>query len=145
MKIHQRLIVITLVVGVLAMGLAVPPAKALSVGDILKVGGIAFLVSEYGDRINDFINSALGQREAAVAGATKVVPILSIGQGVYLGAAQVMGAPSRVQTVRAVVQGTVTVGSFRGTAYIPVSTRGGLSNPQRVSGTGVSAVVTFRI
>jgi hypothetical protein len=145
MKIHQRIVVTTLVVGVLAMGLTARPAKALSLGDILKVGGIAFLVSEYGDRINDFINNALGEREAQAAGATKVVPILSLGRGVYLGAAQVVGAPDRVQTVKAVVQGTVTVGSFRGTAYIPVATKGGLTNPERVTGAGVSAVINFRI
>ncbi len=78
-------------------------------------------------------------------GATKVVPILSIGRGGYIGAAQVVGAPDRVSTVKAVVQGELRVGSLRANAFIPIATEQASKTPERVTGTGVSAVVEFKI
>ncbi len=145
MNLSRRIIIGVLIVAVLGLGLLSTSAPAISLGSVLKVGGIAFLVSEYGDQIDRAINNALGERQAAIRGATKVVPILSLGRGGYIGAAQVVGAPAQVPRVKAVVQLEARFGSFRGTVLVPVATSRATSSPERVSGTGVSAVVEFRI
>jgi len=49
------------------------------------------LVRQFGKQINDGINTALQNRKWENRQATKVVPIVSIGGGVYAGAAQVIG------------------------------------------------------
>ena len=114
-------------------------------GSILKVGGVAFLVDQYKKPINNFINKALGERGAQAMGATKVVPILSIGKGGYIGAAQVVGVPSAVQKTQAVVQIEIPAGSFRATGIVPVSRKTVSGSPERMKGVGVSAVVDFKI
>src|SRR5947207_104954 len=73
-------------------------------GTILKVGGIVLAVKMFGSDINKFINTLLAQHGWSYEGATKVVPIIAIGQGGYVGAAQVQGAKSFVDEVKAVGQ-----------------------------------------
>jgi hypothetical protein len=145
MKIHRPKTLITLLVSALIFGTTLTIAKALSFGDILKVGGIAFLVDSYRKPINEFINKALGERQAEAKGATKVVAILSVGSGGYVGAAQVVGVPSGVDNTQAVVQIEIPIGSFRATGLVPVSRKTASGNPDRVKGVGVSAVVEFKI
>ncbi|HOF88014.1 MAG TPA: hypothetical protein PLZ36_07910, partial [Armatimonadota bacterium] len=92
MRVTRRgLLALLLAVAILAAGYIsnalVRPARAVDIGDILLVGGIVLVVNTFGSQLNDFINDALGQREAALAGATKVVPIFSVGRGAYIGAA----------------------------------------------------------
>jgi len=145
MKRKLRIMLVVLLVVAFSIGLFTTMAPAISLGSILKVGGIAFLVSEYGNQIDRAINGALGERQAQVMGATKVVPILSIGRGGYIGAAQVVGAPDRVSTVKAVVQGELRVGSLSANAFIPIATEKASKTPERVTGTGISAVVEFKI
>jgi len=141
-----RLIAVILVlVGLLGFGWAATKAYAIDLGDILKVGGVAFLVSQYDDQIDSFITSALGEREAAAQGATKVVPILSLGGGGYVGAAQVVGNPENVQRVKAVIQVEGRFGSGRAQLLVPATTDKATGSPDRAKGVGVSAVVEFRI
>jgi hypothetical protein len=139
----RRWIAIVVVVGLLGAGLAAN-AWAIDLGDILKVGGVAFLVTQYDSKIDQFINNALGQRDAAVQGATKVVPILSLGGGGYIGAAQVVGNPENVKRVKAVFQVEGRFGSVRAQVLLPTETEKG-GSPDRAKGVGVSAVVEFRI
>lgn len=145
MRKHTRTPLLILIVATLSIGLLSTAALALSVGDILKVGGIAYLVTQYGGQIDNFINKSLGEREAQVMGATKVVPILSLGRGGYIGASQVIGAPDAVQRVKAVVQVEARFGSFGAKVYVPVATDRATKNPERVAGAGVSAVIEFKI
>ena len=79
------------------IGLSAGSASArIKLGSILKTGGVIFAVRQFGGEINKVINAALLQRGVAYDGATKVVPILSVGTGAYVGAAQVIGAPIRL-------------------------------------------------
>jgi hypothetical protein len=132
-------------VGLLSLGLAITAAQAIDLGNILKVGGVVWLVSQYGDQIDSFLTSALDERDAAARGATKVVPILSLGGGGYVGAAQVVGNPENVKSVKAVVQVEGKFGSARGQLLLPTTTDKVSGSPDRAKGVGVSAVIEFRI
>jgi len=120
-------------------------AWGIDLGDIIKVGGVAWLVSQYGDEIDSFLTKALGEREAAVQGATKVVPILSLGGGGYIGAAQVVGNPDNVKTVKAVFQVEARFGSASARVLVPTTTDKVSGSPDRAKGVGVSAVIEFKI
>ncbi len=141
----RTIIALLVAVGLLGLGLAAVNAWAISLGDVLKVGGVAFLVSQYDDQLDSFITSALGEREAAAKGATKVVPILSLGGGGYIGAAQVVGNPENVERVKAVVQVEGRFGSGRAQLLIPTATDKASGSPDRAKGVGVSAVIEFKI
>jgi hypothetical protein len=141
----KRVIAVLVMVALLGGGLAAMNAWAIDLGDILKVGGIAFLVSQYDKELDTFIFSALGERGAAAKGATKVVPILSLGGGGYIGAAQVVGNPENVQRVKAVFQVEGRIGSFTPRILVPTTTDKVTGSPDRAKGVGVSAVIEFRI
>jgi hypothetical protein len=117
-------------------------------GSVLKGGAIALAVDQFGPEINKAINSLTGDKNLSDrAMATKVVPILSIGGGSYLGAVQVAGPQDRVDKVKAVAQleGKVNViGGVRLRALIPITNRS-TSNIQRVPGVGVSALVDIKL
>jgi|WetSurMetagenome_2_1015567.scaffolds.fasta_scaffold1239903_1 hypothetical protein len=141
--LNQKLL--TGLVALLLVAFTFSAARALNFGDILKVGGVGLLVDTYRKPINNFINKTLGERGAQAMGATKVVAILSVGSGGYIGAAQVVGVPEAIDKTQAVVQIELTVGSFLATGYVPVSTKGVGGGPKRLKGVGVSAVVEFKI
>ncbi|UCC67218.1 MAG: hypothetical protein JSV79_08745 [Armatimonadota bacterium] len=145
MKTRRQGIAIVLMVGLLSLGLAITAAQAIDLGSILKVGGVVWLVSQYGDQIDSFLTSALDERDAAARGATKVVPILSLGRGGYVGAAQVVGNPENVKSVKAVVQVEGKFGSARAQLLLPTTTDKVSGSPDRAKGVGVSAVIEFRI
>ena len=145
MTTRRRGIAILLIAGLLSVGLAVTSVQAIDLGQILKVGGVAWLVSQYGDQIDSFLTKTLDERDAAVRGATKVVPILSLGGGGYIGAAQVVGNPENVQRVKAVLQVEGKLGGVRAQVLLPTVTDRASGNPDRAEGVGVSAVIEFRI
>jgi len=118
----------------------------LQLGDIFKVGGIAFLVKQYDGPIDKFINKTLGERGAQAQGATKVVPIISLGGGGYIGAAQVLGVPAQVQRTKFVVQVEAKViGDLRGKVLVPTGKKPEGGRYDRIKGVGVSAVIEFKI
>lgn len=141
------LLTLTLTAATVLSGALNRPARAVDIGDILLVGGIVLVVSTFGDQINNFINSTLGQNEVKLAGASKVVPIFSVGQGAYVGAAQVVGLPANVRRVQGVAAVEVTIGNIGGTGLVPISTKrpGGGSSLSRVNGVGISAIIDFHI
>ena len=151
MKLFRRLVIGLVIAAVLigsgwvGSGYLLRPAYSQSIGDILLLGGIVLVVATFGDQIDDFINSALGQREAQAAGATKVVPIIEVGQGTYVGAAQVVGVPNNVRLTQAVAAVNVAIGNLNGSALVPISTRVPGRTLDRVSGVGISAVIDFRL
>ena len=122
-------------------------ALDLNLGSLLKIGGVAFLVSQYGGDIDNFINRALGERQAQAMGATKVVPIVSIGQGGEIGAAQIVGVPAQVKQVQAVVQVETKFGSFGGSLLVPISTKKPPTDVERVrvGSVGVSAIISIKL
>lgn len=140
------LLVVTLLAGTFLANTFNRPAQASTIGDILKIGGIVLVVSTFGSQINTFINNTLGQREAAAVGATKVVPIFSVGRGAYVGAAQVIGTPTDVRRVQAVAAVETEISRLTGSLVVPISTKSAKgTNLSRVGGVGVSAVIDFHI
>ena len=116
-------------------------------GSILKGGAVALAVDKFGPQINKGINSLTGNKHLSPEQATKVVPILSLGSGSYLGAVQVTGAEEQVDQVKAVAQleGNLNVlGRIRLRALIPISTRS-TQSIKRVPGVGVSALVDLKL
>lgn len=127
-------------------GVLVQPARAVDLGDLLKIGGIILAVTAFGDQINSFINRTLDQEDAEAAGATKVVPIFSIGQGAYIGAAQVIGVPNNVRDVQGVAAVNADLpGNLEGTLLVPISTRRPGRSLDRVPGVGIGAIIDLRI
>lgn len=136
---------VTLLLGGLLTSAFVQPARAIGTTEILKVGGVLLAVNQFGDQIDSFINNLLKQRKNAAAGATKVVPIVSVGQGVYIGAAQVIGEANRVQRVQAVATVEGVLNKFEGTLLVPISTKMPGKKLSRVEGVGVSAIVDIKL
>ncbi len=141
----MRIVAAVMAVAVVA-GIGAVQVRALDLGSIIKVGGIGFLVDRFGPQINSAINTALGKNKVDPYDATKVVPIISIGRGGYIGAAQVQGPQDAVDTVKAVGQIEVAFGNrtFRIEALVPVNSINP-TNMSRVKGTGVSAVIDVKI
>ena len=137
----------TLLAGILLTGAFLRPTHALNIstGDVLKVGGVLLAVSQFGGQINHFINDLLSNRKAEAAGQTKVVPIFSVGQGAYIGAAQVVGAAAAVQKVQAVAAVEGVMGKGSGLLLLPISTKVPGSSLAQVKGAGVSAIIDLKL
>ncbi len=140
-----------LLVFVLLASLGIGSAARASIfsgtlGTAIKVFGIGYAVRVFGPQINSFINGVMAQRGIEREGGTKVVPILSVGQGLYIGAAQVMGPVSRVNNVRSVAQGEVSIGDIRLNGLVPLNATVPLISPtSTVGGVGISAIIQFSI
>jgi len=144
-----HLTVAVLILTAFVLGLATGPqsVQALSLGGgfgtIIKIFGIAYIVSHYGDKIDGVINNLLGQHQAEIEGKTKVVPILRVGGGTAIGAAQVMGPAQQVDKVRAVAEVEWKPSRrIRARGLIPISTEDA-STVRGVGGVGVSANIKF--
>ncbi len=113
---------------------------------ILKAGGIAVVVDRLGKDMDRFVNN-LTNTKPDKNFATKVVPIISVGKGAHVGAAQVMGKPELVQKVQAVaqVEGDFMGREVRVRGLIPISTKNPGRNLDRVEGVGVSAIIDIRL
>jgi hypothetical protein len=149
-----RTLTVLVVVWAFVLGMATGPQPARAIdlggalGDLVKVFGIGWVVTQFADEIDGAINDLLRQREAEIAGATKVVPILRVAEGGRnaIGAAQVMGPREQVRTCQAVAELELSIGDLRGRALLPVTTRSNLTSSIRgISGVGVSANIKFPI
>ena len=116
---------------------------------ILKGAGIGILVKQFQRPINDGLNKITGTAGPNQYESTKVVPIVSIGQGGYVGAVQVSGPKVQVDQVQAVgqVEGSIVGDRFRLKALIPINTEkpSDLKSIKRVKGVGVSAIIDVRV
>ncbi|WP_425058982.1 hypothetical protein SCACP_36330 [Sporomusa carbonis] len=141
----KRLLVGTLLVSLLAV-IAVPASQAFNFGDIFKVGGISILIDKFSTPLNDFINQLTFKHGAGSEYATKVVPILSVGNHGYIGAAQVTGSQDLVDKTQAVIQieGNFHGNDFRVKALVPIDSTNPI-NFSRVQGVGVSAIIDVKI
>ncbi len=149
---NMRTLAVLVVVWAFVLGMAVgpQPARALdfggAIGDLVKIFGIGWVVNKFDDDIDNAINDLLRQKDAEIANATEVVPILRVGEGggTAVGAAQVMGPEAQVNKCSAVAEIELDIGDLRGRGLIPVSTRD-VSSVKGISGVGVSANIKFPI
>ncbi|HLW48649.1 MAG TPA: hypothetical protein VKW09_12890 [bacterium] len=141
-----------LIVGVLA-GAAGTAAAQVSIGSLIKLFGIGYVVKQFGPQINNGINTLMLNNKVQNKEMTKVVPIVSLGIGVgarggaYIGAVQVQGPKAALDKVQAVAQ---LEGSFmnqvRLRALVPVDSLNPLpGNLHRVYGVGVTALIDFQL
>lgn len=138
----KKILASMLAVSILAFSAGgVMQSQAFNLGSLLKIGGVGFVVDRYGDKVDSFLNKVLKQNNLSTTYATKVVPIISFGQGGYIGAAQVTGPISEIKKVEAVAQVEASFnGTFRLRGLVPVDNM----NPtkaSRVQGVGVSALI----
>lgn len=138
----------TTIIGAIGLSLVLALAAAAQLGSIVKGGAIALAVSKFGPEINKAINTLTGQKNASLTEATKVVPILSIGDSGYIGAVQITGPEDLVEKVQAVAQieGRFrAIGGVRLRALVPISTKTPHRGFERIQGVGVSAIVDFKL
>lgn len=136
-----------LLVAAVIMSLTAIVSYGSLIGDVVKVGGVGFVVDKFGSQINSFVNKLTANKNVGTQQATKVVPIISFGGGGYIGAAQVMGTKANVAKTKAVVQieGNALFGkNIRAKALIPVGSKT-TSNIKRIYGVGISAIIDVRI
>ncbi|HEV2280991.1 MAG TPA: hypothetical protein VGX75_01205 [bacterium] len=140
------------IVGVMA-GAAGTAVAQVSIGSLIKLFGIGYVVKQFGPQINSAINTIMLNNKAENKELTKVVPIISVGVGLgttggaYIGAVQVQGPKAALDQVQAVAE---IEGSFmnqiRLRALVPVSSLNPLAgNLHRVYGVGVTALVDFSL
>jgi len=122
------------------------PAPAIDLGDLIGVVGGGLLVKTVAGPINDFINTATLNKGVKVEGHTKVVPIVTVGSGTSIGAAQVAGPKGVVDATKAVAQLDV---SFQGRigvkVLVPIDSENPLQRFKRVQGVGVSAIIDYKL
>jgi uncharacterized membrane protein len=73
-----------LVAATLALMVALAASVSVLAQDItglIKIFGIGYVVKQFADPLNDFVNTLLNNKGVKVLEKTKVVPILSIGVG----------------------------------------------------------------
>lgn len=122
-------------------------AMAVDLKDLLGVVGGGFLVSAVAGPLNDFINTVTFNRGVKSEAHTRVVPIVSVGTGTRIGAAQVSGPTSEgVEKTKAVAQLEVTFKDrFRVEILVPIDSTNPLERFRRVHGVGVSAVIDYKL
>ena len=114
-------------------------------GGVLKVGGVNFVIDKYADSINGFLNNLLKQNNLSTTYSTKVVPIVSLGGGAHVGAAQVTGPSSEVERVEAVAQIEASFNSVaRVKGLVPIDSKNP-STANRIQGVGISAIIDLKI
>ncbi|MEG0831415.1 MAG: hypothetical protein RSF75_03615 [Acidaminococcaceae bacterium] len=113
---------------------------------IVKTGGIAYLVDRNAGDLNKFINSLTAKYGVSSDYATKVVPVITVGNSSYVGAAQVSGPQALVDECQSALQleGNFLNNGFRVKALIPIDSKNP-TNFSRVQGVGVSAQIDVKI
>ena len=133
--------------GLLGMVLMGPvPALALDLGDIIGVVGGGLAVGALAGPLDEFINTITLNKGVKASGATAVVPIVSVGSGTHIGAAQVTGPAAAVKKTKAVAQVEVSFkGAVRVKILVPIDSVNPLDRFKRVQGVGVSAIIDVRL
>lgn len=109
------------------------------------VGG--YVVEKFADPLNKFINTVTFNKGIKAEGYTKVVPIVSIGSGTRIGAAQVSGPKKDgVDKCKAVAQLEVDFqDTIRAKILVPIDRLNVTQGFKRVQGVGVSAIVDVKL
>ena len=110
---------------------------------ITIVGGTAVSSAP---QLDEFINTITFNKGVKFDGFTKVVPILSIGSGTRIGAAQV-GANTKdaLDRTKAVAQLEGEFQKIRAQALIPIDKEIPISQFKRVKGVGVTAIIDVKL
>lgn len=85
----KKWIAAALVCGFL-LGQGTAPAQAGILGTVVKGGAVSLLVSQFADQLNSAINTLTAKYPISSDYATKVVPIITVGDGSYAGAAGII-------------------------------------------------------
>ena len=144
---RKNLIRIGSILGVLVLltALAAPQLK-----QVIKVLGVGAAVKQFGPDINKEFNKLTGHKDSKVR-FTKVVPIITIGiKGARgaIGAAQVVGTKTQVQSVKAVASPEISMfGEINLRAMIPVDSIDitDAKSIKAVDGVGVSGIVDLKL
>ncbi|MFH1538478.1 MAG: hypothetical protein ABIH66_05930 [bacterium] len=115
-------------------------------GNIIKGAGIALLTVALADQLNDAINAITFNKGIPPEAETKVVPIIAIGSGTRVGAAQVSGPKELVNKTKVVVQ--IETKATKKNLDIEIFVPSDSANPlkfNRVEGVGVSALIDLRL
>lgn len=132
------------IVALLVTALAVPQLK-----QVIKILGVGAAVKQFGPDINKKFNELTGHKDSNVR-FTRVVPIITVGiksRGA-IGAAQVIGTKTQVQSVKAVASPEVNMfGEINLRAMIPVDSIDitDAKNIKAVDGVGVSGIVDLKL
>lgn len=127
--------------------IVLPVAAGLDLAALLKLFGLGYVVDLFSEQLNSFVNTVTLNYKVENRDATKVVPIVSVGTGIYVGAAQVSGARDRVAQVQAVgeIEGEFMNDLFRARVLVPLDNKNPLQGIRRVPGVGVSAIIDLRV
>lgn len=115
---------------------------------IIPAAAGGYIVTAIARPLNGFINSLMDGKGVGNRDATKVVPILTLGSGTYIGAAQVVGSQAAVNHTQAVVsfRGSFAGDAWNASALVPVSSLNvGSGSIARVYDVGVDAVINARL
>lgn len=109
---------------------------------IFRAAAIGAAVNAAANPLNKFINTLTLNTHVPIGMSSKVVPILSVGEKGYVGAAQVAGPASYVQSVKAVWQyeDNFSRNEFRLKVLVPSSSLNPLEL-KRVQKVGISAII----
>lgn len=122
---------------------AASPAITATLGTkVIKGAAIGFAVTKAAGPLDKFINTVTFRHGMKSKLATKVVPILSVGEKGYIGGAQVSGPKAKVDSVKAVFQyeKNLSNNNYRAKVLLPSASL----NPvklNRVAGVGVTAII----
>ncbi len=131
---------------VLAMSCTLVTAPRSEAADfdtkVFRAAAIGVAVNAAAGPLNKFINTLTFNSKAPIGMSTKVVPILSVGEKGYVGAAQVAGPESYVRSVKVVwlYEDNFSRNEFRLKVLVPSSSINPLEL-KRVQKVGVSAII----
>lgn len=124
----------------------IPASAATDLTSILRGAAIGYAVRQTANPLNSFVNTITFQHKLPAGTATRVVPILSVGEKGYVGAAQVAGPSAEVKRVQAVWQYEQNFSSneFRLKVLIPSASINPLQF-SKVQKVGISAVIDISL
>ncbi|HPJ24917.1 MAG TPA: hypothetical protein PLW97_07040 [Synergistaceae bacterium] len=146
MKCFKRCVAL-LVLGTMLLTGSVAGAVDLKdiLGDVVGVVAGGYAISAIAGPLNDFINTITLNKGVKANGSTAVVPIVSLGQGTHIGAAQVTGPSNAINSTKAVAQIEASYRSMRVRILVPVDSSNPIERFRRVQGVGVSAIIDLKL
>lgn len=111
---------------------------------VAKTALVGIAVDQLAKPLDKFINQLLLSKGVPNKDATKVVPILTVGQKGHIGAAQVSGPKEAVDKVQSVIQFEDTYQKIRVKALIPNAHKVP-TQLDRVYGVGVTAIIDTQL
>ena len=111
---------------------------------VLKGGLVGVVVDATAPQIDKAINAITAKHGLSSTYATKVVPIVAIGDGSRAGAAQVSGPQELVDQCQAALQIEQTILGVRAMILIPID-KVAIKDINRIQGVGVAAQIDVKL